>query len=90
VTAMDITIRASFLPHDDPEASLAFYRDVLGFGVRGDVGRGRTRRLTVGPVGQAGTSVVLHPAGDDPELLLAFGTVPFSTPRATCHVQELR
>ncbi|MDQ1072486.1 catechol 2,3-dioxygenase-like lactoylglutathione lyase family enzyme [Streptomyces canus] len=71
VTAMDITIRASFLPHDDPEASLVFYRDVLGFEVRGDVGRDRTRRITVGPVGQAATSVVLHPAGDDPELLLA-------------------
>jgi len=24
---MDITIHASFLPHDDPDASLAFYRD---------------------------------------------------------------
>jgi catechol 2,3-dioxygenase-like lactoylglutathione lyase family enzyme len=67
---MDIRIRASFLPHHDPEASLAFYRDVLGFEVRGDVGRGRTRRITLGPVGQAGTSVVLHPAGDGPGLLL--------------------
>ena len=27
MTAMDITIHASFLPHDDPDASLAFYRD---------------------------------------------------------------
>lgn len=71
VTAMDITIRASFLPHDDPEASLAFYRDVLGFEVRDDVGPGGMRRLTVGPAGQAGTSVVLHPAGDDAELVLA-------------------
>ena len=26
---MDITIHASFLPHDDPDASLAFYRDRL-------------------------------------------------------------
>jgi hypothetical protein len=24
---MDITIHASFLPHDDPDVSLAFYRD---------------------------------------------------------------
>ncbi|WP_326670677.1 VOC family protein [Streptomyces canus] len=68
---MDITIRASFLPYDDPGASLAFYRDVLGFEVRGDVGRDGMRRLTVGPVGQAGMSVVLHPVADDPELLLA-------------------
>ncbi|MFJ6387917.1 VOC family protein [Streptomyces sp. NPDC091972] len=68
---MDIRIRASFLPHDDPEASLAFYRDVLGFEVRGDVGRGGMRRITVGPAGRAGPSVVLRPAGGDPELLLA-------------------
>ena len=27
MTAMDITIHPSFLPHDDPDASLAFYRD---------------------------------------------------------------
>ncbi|MEU0030041.1 VOC family protein [Streptomyces sp. NPDC006335] len=68
---MDIRIRASLLPYDDPEAALAFYRDVLGFEVRGDVGRGWTRRITVGPLGRAGMSVVLRPAGDDPGLLLA-------------------
>jgi hypothetical protein len=31
---MDLTIHASFLPHADPDASLAFYRDTLGFEVR--------------------------------------------------------
>ncbi len=71
MTDMDITIGASFLPHDDAEASLAFYRDVLGFEVRGDVGQGPARRITVGPAGPAATSVVLRPAGEDPELLLA-------------------
>ncbi|MDH6520726.1 catechol 2,3-dioxygenase-like lactoylglutathione lyase family enzyme [Streptomyces sp. SAI-208] len=71
VTAMDIRIRASFLPHDDPAASLAFYRDVLGFEVRADVGRGGMRWITVAPAGRAGPSVVLRPPGDDPELLLA-------------------
>ena len=30
---MDITIHSSFLPHDDPDASLAFYRDTLGLNV---------------------------------------------------------
>jgi uncharacterized glyoxalase superfamily protein PhnB len=63
---MDITIHASFLPHDDPEASLAFYRDVLGFEVRLDVGGGKMRWITVGPVGQPDTSIVLHPPGVDP------------------------
>jgi uncharacterized glyoxalase superfamily protein PhnB len=66
VTAMDITIHSTFLPHDDPEASLAFYRDTLGFEVRNDVGRGRMRWITVGPADQPGTSIVLHPPAVDP------------------------
>jgi catechol 2,3-dioxygenase-like lactoylglutathione lyase family enzyme len=63
---MDISIHASFLPQDDPEAALAFYRDLLGFEVRGDVGYGGLRWLTVGPAGQPGVSVVLAPPGADP------------------------
>jgi catechol 2,3-dioxygenase-like lactoylglutathione lyase family enzyme len=68
VTGMDITINASFLPHDDPEASLAFYRDLLGFEVRNDVGQGTMRWITVGPVGQPGTSIVLNPPSANPGL----------------------
>jgi catechol 2,3-dioxygenase-like lactoylglutathione lyase family enzyme len=68
MTAMDITIHASFLPHDDPDASLAFYRDTLGFQVRGDVGYGGMRWITVGPTGQPGTSIVLHPPAATPGL----------------------
>ncbi|MCV7151135.1 VOC family protein [Mycolicibacterium pyrenivorans] len=63
---MDITIHNSFLPHDDPEESLAFYRDVLGFEVRLDVGGGKMRWITVGPPHQPGTSIVLHPPAADP------------------------
>ncbi|WP_039799979.1 VOC family protein [Nocardia araoensis] len=63
---MDITIHASFLPHDDAEAALGFYRDILGFEVRNDVGYEGMRWLTVGPVGQPETSIVLHPPGADP------------------------
>jgi catechol 2,3-dioxygenase-like lactoylglutathione lyase family enzyme len=63
---MDITIHSTFLPHDDPDASLAFYRDTLGFEVRNDVGYGGMRWITVGPVGQPGTSIVLHPPAADP------------------------
>ena len=63
---MDITIQSSFLPADDPEASLAFYRDALGFEVRGDVGSGQMRWITVGPPGQPNTSIVLHPPAVDP------------------------
>jgi uncharacterized glyoxalase superfamily protein PhnB len=58
---MDITIHASFLPHNDPDASLAFYRDTLGFEVRNDVGYGGMRWITVGPADQPGTSIVLEP-----------------------------
>jgi catechol 2,3-dioxygenase-like lactoylglutathione lyase family enzyme len=55
---MDIIIHASFLPHDDPDAALAFYRDTLGFEVvRNDVGSGKMRWITVGPPGQPGTSM---------------------------------
>ena len=63
---MDLTIYSTFLPHDDPEESLAFYRDVLGFEVRLDVGSGKMRWITVGPPGQPGTSIVLHPPAVDP------------------------
>lgn len=63
---MDITIHNTFLPHDDPEESLAFYRDVLGFEVRLDVGGGTMRWITVGPPDQPGTSIVLHPPAVDP------------------------
>jgi uncharacterized glyoxalase superfamily protein PhnB len=66
MTAMDITIHQTFLPHDDPEAALAFYRDTLGFEVRNDVGYGGMRWITVGPPDQPGTSIVLHPPGADP------------------------
>ncbi|MFC0006322.1 VOC family protein [Micromonospora siamensis] len=63
---MDVTIHYSFLPHTDPEASLAFYRDALGWEVRNDVGRGTMRWITIGPKGQPGTSVVLTPPAVDP------------------------
>jgi uncharacterized glyoxalase superfamily protein PhnB len=66
MTAMAITIHASFLPHDDPNASLAFYRDTLGFEVRNDVGYGGMRWITVGPADQPGTSIVLHPPAAGP------------------------
>ncbi len=63
---MDITINASFLPHVDPEASLTFYRDVLGFEVRNDVGYEGMRWITVGPPGQPTVSIVLQPPVSDP------------------------
>ena len=63
---MDINIHSSFLPHDDPDTSLAFYRDMLGFEVRADVGRNSMRWITVGPADQPGTSIVLEPPGADP------------------------
>ena len=66
MTAMDITIHASFLPHDDPDASLAFYRDTLGFEVRNDVEYGGMHWITVGPPGQPGTAIVLHPPAASP------------------------
>ena len=63
---MDITIHQTYLPHNDAAASLAFYRDILGFEVRNDVAYGGMRWITVGPTGQPGTSIVLYPPGADP------------------------
>jgi len=89
VTTMDIKIHASFLPQDDPDAALAFYRDTLGFEVRNDVGYGGMRWITVGPPDQPGTSIVLHPPAADPGItdderrtiteMMAKGTYPIIT-----------
>ena len=69
--AMDLTIHASFLPHNDPDVSLALYRDTLGFVVRNDVGYGGMRWITVGPADQPGTSIVLEPPCPDPGITAA-------------------
>ena len=63
---MDITIHSSFLPQDDPDAALAFYRDTLGFEVRNDVEYGGMHWITVGPPDQPYTSIVLHPPAVGP------------------------
>ncbi|WP_459791941.1 VOC family protein [Arthrobacter sp. AD-310] len=66
MTGMSIFISSSFLPHTDPDASIAFYRDALGFEVRNDVGRGTMRWVTVGPADQKDVSIVLYPPAADP------------------------
>lgn len=66
MTVMDLSIHATPLPHTDPEASLAFYRGVLGFEVRKDVGAGEMRWITVGPPGQPDMSIVLTPPAIGP------------------------
>jgi predicted enzyme related to lactoylglutathione lyase len=66
VSDMDISIHTTVLPHDDPEAALAFYRDTLGFEVRSDVGTGRMRWITVGPAGQPDTCILLGPPAANP------------------------
>jgi catechol 2,3-dioxygenase-like lactoylglutathione lyase family enzyme len=63
---MDLTIHTTFLPHDDPDASRAFYRDSLGFEIRNEVAYGGMHWITVGPAGHPGTSIVLHPPAADP------------------------
>jgi uncharacterized glyoxalase superfamily protein PhnB len=66
MAAMDITIHSSMLPHNDPDASLTFYRDTLGFEVRRDVEYGGMHWITVGPADQPGTSIVLYPPAATP------------------------
>ena len=65
---MNLSIHASFLPQNDPEAALGFYRDRLGFEVRNDVGYQGLRWITIGPPGQPGTSIVLYPPTATPGL----------------------
>ncbi|MCC9195183.1 VOC family protein [Arthrobacter sp. zg-Y916] len=63
---MNLNIFNSFLPQTDPDESLAFYRDALGFEVRNDVGYEGMRWITVGPPDQPDVSVVLYPPTADP------------------------
>ena len=90
---MDITVNTCFLPHDNAEAALVFYRDTLGFEVRNDVGAGEMRWITVGAPSQPGTSIVLHPPAVDPGITDAeratitammakgtYGIITFATP----------
>ena len=63
---MDITVHHAFLPHDDADAALAFYRDILGFEVRSDFGEGKMRWIVVGPADQPDISILLAPPGADP------------------------
>ncbi|WP_420114050.1 VOC family protein [Pseudactinotalea sp.] len=63
---MATIIHSTFLPHDDAEAAKGFYRDVLGFEIRQEVGYGDMYWITVGPPGQAEVNIVLHPPGADP------------------------
>jgi catechol 2,3-dioxygenase-like lactoylglutathione lyase family enzyme len=65
---MDITIHQAMLPHTDPDASLAFYRDTLGLEVRNDVEYAGMHWITVGPPGQPDTSIVLYPPDATPGL----------------------
>jgi uncharacterized glyoxalase superfamily protein PhnB len=66
MSLMDITIHSSMLPHDDPEATLAFYRDTLGFEVRLDVEYNGMHWITVGPADQPDTAIVLYPPAASP------------------------
>ena len=86
---MNVTIHSSFLPHTDPDASLAFYRDVLGFEVRLDVGYENLRWITVGPVGQPDTAIVLHPPAANPGTRTAM-RVPSARASARLSITRLR
>ena len=66
MAGMDISIFSAMLPHESPDASLAFYRDTLGFEVRNDVEFGGVHWITVGPPDQPGTSIVLYPPSATP------------------------
>ena len=71
---MNLTLEYTMLEVDDHEASLTFYRDVLGLEVRSDVKMDFGRWLTVGPKDQPELGIVLQSVGvgrspDDAEAL---------------------
>ena len=65
---MDIIIHQSMLPHEDAEASLAFYRDTLGFELQNDVEYAGMHWLTLTPPNQPDTAIVLYPVAATPGL----------------------
>jgi predicted enzyme related to lactoylglutathione lyase len=65
---MNLSIHTTFLPQDDPQAAIGFYRDVLGFEMRADVGYNDLHWITVGPADQPDMNIVLEPPAMDPGL----------------------
>jgi predicted enzyme related to lactoylglutathione lyase len=63
---MDINLAQCFIPVDDHDRALAFYRDVLGFEVRNDVAYEGMRWVTVGSPSQPSVDIVLEPPIADP------------------------
>jgi uncharacterized glyoxalase superfamily protein PhnB len=63
---MELNISSAFLPHSDAQATIAFYRDTLGFEIRNDVEMRGLHWITVGPTGQPDVNIVLYPPGVDP------------------------
>ncbi|HEU4425911.1 MAG TPA: VOC family protein [Pilimelia sp.] len=63
---MDIKLSQCFIPVDDHDKALAFYRDVLGLEVRNDVGFEGMRWVTVGSPSQPDVEIVLEPPVADP------------------------
>ena len=68
---MDIKLSACFIPVDNHDKALAFYRDVLGLEVRNDVGFEGMRWVTVGAPSQPDVDIVLEPPVADPNALPA-------------------
>jgi len=63
---MDVRLQDCFMLVDDHDKAIAFYRDALGFEVRGDVKAYGMRWTTMGAPSQPDVSIVLEPAAADP------------------------
>ncbi|MEU4088285.1 VOC family protein [Streptomyces aureus] len=64
---MDLKLSQCFISVDDHDKALAFYRDVLGLEVRGDVGFEGMRWVTVASPLQPDVEIVLEPPAADPD-----------------------
>ena len=60
---MTVSVSAMFIPVNDPDEALAFYRDALGLEVSNDVGSDGFRWITVSPRDQDLDIVLFQPHG---------------------------
>ncbi|MEU8381485.1 VOC family protein [Streptosporangium sp. NPDC048865] len=83
---MNIALRYAHITVNDPDESIAFYRDALGLEVRNDVASGGFRWVTLGSPTQPGLEIVLSEPhagrsqadGDVLQELLTKGTLSMS------------
>lgn len=83
---MTLAVSTMFIPVDDPDAALGFYRDALGLEVRNDVASDGFRWVTLGAPGQDVDIVLSQPHGGrsqaEGDALMSLVTKGITAPRS--------